>query len=356
MKRYCDREGKQIYLDKSLDSPFYLNLVESVFPGVRCILIFRHVMDTIASGLEASPWGFQGYGYLPYVQRNPTNFVASLASYWLDHVSPVLVWERDHPSQCVRIRYEDLVTSPADTIARVQEFLGVEQDMGVLERAFERGPLSGPGDYKVEHTHGVRADSMGHGKRIPVSLLPPPLLTELNDKLVALGYEPLGRSWNAQGREGNKSGGSIWSERLEELLEGVSRPIGRANIASFAIVSEDHQALRWVFDLDTALVYRGDGDVDAVITGTAEDLVLMLSGDANLGVLLRGGRIRYLVAAEDEARRPLGKELRSLIEILEASVRQARERPTTPQLSSVATRCGVRAAPVQDETALFGQR
>ncbi len=50
-------------------------------------------MDTVASGIEASPWGFQAYGYAPYVQASPHNSVAALANYWLAHVTAAIEWE-----------------------------------------------------------------------------------------------------------------------------------------------------------------------------------------------------------------------------------------------------------------------
>jgi hypothetical protein len=112
IRNYCYRKNKRLYVDKSLDSVYYLELVRLLFPNMKCILAVRHVMDTIASGIEASPWGFQAYGYAPYVQRFPGNSVAALASYWLDHVTQALEWEKQHPKLCLRVRYEDLVTSP----------------------------------------------------------------------------------------------------------------------------------------------------------------------------------------------------------------------------------------------------
>jgi hypothetical protein len=47
-------------------------------------------------------------------------------------------------------------------------------------------------------------------------------------------------------------------------------------------------------------VVQGDGEVEAVLTGTAEDLVLTLSHEESLGVLLRSGQVRYIIAREAE--------------------------------------------------------
>jgi len=134
MGRYCEPAQKRMYVDKSLDSVFYLGLVKTLFPETRFLLAFRHVMDTIASGIEASPWGFQAYGYQPYVQMTPGNVVAALAQYWLDHVTEQLAWESRHPEACIRVIYEDLVVEPVRVILEVQRFLGVREDATVLSK------------------------------------------------------------------------------------------------------------------------------------------------------------------------------------------------------------------------------
>jgi hypothetical protein len=74
---------------------------------------------------------------------------------------------------------------------------------------------------------------------------------------------------------------------------------GAADDESFAVVAEDSEASRWIIEPGTGQVRRGDGEVDSVITGTAEDLVLMITEEENLGALLRAGRIRHLTARDD---------------------------------------------------------
>ena len=262
MESYCDREGKRLYCDKSLDSVYHLGLVRELFPEVRMVLVFRHVMDTVASGIEASPWGFNAYGYAPYVQTTPGNTVAALASYWLDHVTTALRWEKEHPEVCHRVRYEDLVLRPDETVVGIQRFLGVGEDPDVLAQAFDRESPRGPGDYKVEHTTGVHAQSIGRGKRVPVAMLPPALLTALNEKLTALGYDALDRGWNAAERPVDGGGRGLWADRLAELMGDVQVTPGQANVGAFAVVTEDHRALRWVIDPGSGTVQQGDGDVE----------------------------------------------------------------------------------------------
>jgi protein-tyrosine sulfotransferase len=299
MRHYCSREGKSVYCDKSLDSVHHLEQVRQLFPAARYVLLFRHVMDTVASGIEASPWGFSGYGYGPFIQRSPENSVAALVSYWLSHVDAALGWQEAHPELCHRLRYEELVTNPQAVIDEVFAFLGVEPDPGVLERAFLRTRRAGgPGDYKVTFSSEVHSASIGHGKRVPVAMVPPPLLEAVNKKLKLLGYPPLDQRWNAEPAASNGRARELagWEVRLVGLL-GDARPLALAGpppIDSFAVVAQDHAHLRWVVDLASGTIRQGDGEVDFVLTGTAEDLALLLSGEVNAGVLLRSGRIRHL--------------------------------------------------------------
>lgn len=317
MAEYCGRGAKRIYCDKSLDSVYHLGLVRALFPQARMVLLFRHVMDTVASGIEASPWGFQAYGYAPYVQASPGNAVAALASYWLDHVSRAISWEIEHPEICHRVRYEDLVLEPEATMSKIQRFLGVREDLSVLERAFDREPARGPGDYKVEYTTSIHATSLGHGKRVPVAMLPPSLLKALNEQLEVLGYEPLDRGWNAAERRVDAGGRGLWAERLLTLMGDVELAERMPGLGVFAVVAEDHRTLRWVIDPNARTIVQGDGDVEAVLTGTAEDLVLMLSGEENLGVLLRSGRVRHVVADEEQSTpRELIRELQAIARLL----------------------------------------
>jgi hypothetical protein len=320
MARYIERGGKRLYIDKSLDSVFHLELVHELFPAARYVLLFRHVMDAVASGIEASPWGFQAYGYGPYVQASPHNSVAALANYWLAHVTAALAWEERNGGLCHRVCYEHLGQRPEETVSAVLRFLGVDEDLSVLERAFARDPPRGPGDYKVVHTSSVHARSIGHGKRVPVGMLPPALLEAVNEKLEVLGYERLDRAWNAAERTVDGGGETMWGSRLRALMRDVRLPVNgattRLGLQSLALVAEDHRALRWVVDVEAGEVTQGDGEVDGVVTGTAEDLVLMLSGEENLGVLLRSGRIRHLAASEDETPADLPATLNRIVAIL----------------------------------------
>jgi hypothetical protein len=294
MKYCCDREQKRIYCDKSLDAAQYLPAVHRTFPTAKYILLVRHVMDTIASGLEASPWGYGSFGYGPYVQATPDNVVLALARYWEGQMSLALAWEKEHAEQVLRVHYEDLVAHPEAVMATVWEFLGVAKDDGVVPRSFERfRPASGPGDYKLAFTSAVSQKSVGRGKRVPVSLLPEPMLERLNCLLRSMGYDDLTEAWNTVPADG-PTADSLDVAELTCLVEGGSRASCTSRLGRVAVIADDVADARWVLDVRTGDVVRGDGEVELGFTGAARDLVLMLRGQVNAGVLLRSGRIRLL--------------------------------------------------------------
>lgn len=292
---YCAPKGARLHCDKSLDSVAHLEIVRELFPELRVVLVFRHVMDTIASGIEASPWGFQAYGYKPYVQMWPGNSVAALASYWLDHVRTALAWERRHPERCHRLRYEDLVLAPEPSVLAIQRFLDLDEDLSVLRGAFDRERVAGPGDYKAQFKDRVDPRSIGHGKRVPVEMLPVELLATVNEQLKELGYARLDAGWNRTAGPIDGGGHGAAAKRLRALMARPRPALPVDGLDAFAVVTDDHHALRWVVEPARGRVTQGDGEVDAVFSGVADDLVQLVTGSENPGLLLRDGRVRHIV-------------------------------------------------------------
>ncbi len=294
MRYYCERDAKGIYCDKSLDNVRHVAVVDQMFPGTRCIVMVRQVMDTIASGLEASPWGFDAFGYRPFVEMTPENTVHALARYWESQISQALAWRDAHGERCHVIRYEDLVTDPESVLGRLFEFLGVGEDLSVIERSFEAFTnASGPGDYKIGSTRELSAGSVGRGKRVPVARIAPPVLERINGLLAKLGYPEIGENWSVEPRsDATASEGA--QDELARLLSSIASGDWDFAIDKVGIVADDVD-LRWVIAPAAAAVRRGDGEVDLVVAGAAEDLVRMIEG-GNVGALLRSGLIRYVVA------------------------------------------------------------
>lgn len=330
MWHYCSQTHKRVYCDKSLDSVYRLEPFSRVFPEARYIILVRHVMDTVASGLEASPWGFNAYGYAPFIEGSVDNFVQGLASYWQAHVQAALDWEQAHPHTCLRVRYEDLVASPESVMASIWDFLKVDQDTDAVARALARPhDVTGPGDYKIAYTKEIRADSVGRGRRVPIGLIPPGLLDALNKLLESLKYEQLDTSWNADswheglsGDEDDPVPGVELSAMMRQFGESAKPAAG--GLGRWALIAGERRDLRWVIDSDTAEVEQGDGEVDFAVVGSAEDLVTMVRGTENPGVLLRTGRIRFVTPNGAEEFREIPGKMEEVLTVLRATDREAR--------------------------------
>ena len=196
MTSYLERRGKKRYCDKSLGAAQHAGLLLQIWPGARFICLYRHPMDVIASGIEASPWGLTSYGFEPYIGVPPDNNVAALARYWLDYTTSIVTAEERFTDRCLPVRYEDLVTDPDGQIERIFEFIGAAPAPGIVERCF--GPEHqrfGPGDYKIWNTSRVSADSVGRGWTMPAGKIPEPLLARVNELADVLGYIQVGEQW-----------------------------------------------------------------------------------------------------------------------------------------------------------------
>jgi protein-tyrosine sulfotransferase len=339
---YCADSHKPVFCDKSLGTAEYLPVIHEVFPRARAVIVVRHVMDTIISGLEASPWGFTAYGYAPFVRTWPGNHVAALAAYWAHYVSLGTQWEADHKRLCHRVRYEDLVANPQGTLAALFAFLGVSGDVDVVQRHFARQrPSTGPGDYKTQFTDAVTDASVGRGKRVPIHMIPPDLLDRVNTLLEAYGYEPLEQSWNASPSPSAEPRPDL-SAQLEMAFtrEAVAPLPHDFPVATVGIVADDDPALRWIVDVTTGQLRRGDGDVDMVVTGSTEDLLELVQGSENVGVLLQSGRVRHVTASErDQSQGEIHWLMQGITAMLRAApTPQAKRDGTSSVPSNGATR------------------
>ena len=158
MKRYAHEAGASVYCDKSLTTVDQLQTVSRCYPKSPLIFLYRYPLDVIASGLEASRWGFNAFGFLPYVNAMPGNFVAALANYWIDKVSKMLEFERTFEGARARIYYELLCDDPADTLSGLFELLEVAADETVIARTFSSDHGRGPGDYKIDYTGSISVE------------------------------------------------------------------------------------------------------------------------------------------------------------------------------------------------------
>jgi protein-tyrosine sulfotransferase len=349
MTSYLQRRGKRRYCDKSLGAAQHAGLLLKIWPQARFICLYRHPMDVIASGIEASPWGLTSYGFEPYVGSPPDNNVAALARYWLDYTTSIVAAEEQFTDRCLPVRYEDLVTDPDGLIARIFDFIGATPAPGIVARCFGPGHQRfGPGDYKIWNTSGVSADSVGRGWTMPAGKIPAPLLGRVNELADVLGYIRVGDQWGtgakpadlrarrdgqppaADGESGGQPGGAStgasgrvvggpsgptpaalphWAAAVDKRVRAgmarVGEQFGRAHgsrAAESVLLFVNAPAWAdadawWRLDLAAGTVSAGLGDAGAdadwSLTGSAQAWDGLLAGQANLGVAFRRGDLRY---------------------------------------------------------------
>jgi hypothetical protein len=317
------RQGKKRYCDKSLDGARQASLLCQVWPATRFLCLYRHPMDVIRSGIEASPWGLISYGFDSYVASPPDNNVAALARYWLGVTTTILAAEDQFEDRCLPVRYEDLVADPEAEALRIFKFIGVDPVPGIADLCLsQESQVFGPADYKIWTTSRIRANSSGRGWSVPARLIPAPLLARVNELADTLGYIQVGPDWGIGARPaavvarddvphsvpaavGNGASAPPGARVLgERVCAGMARRNGHrgghAGESFLLFVSAPAQTgadAWWRADLATGTVAGGAGpcalDTDWSITGSAEVWEQLLAGQVNLGVAFRRGDLRY---------------------------------------------------------------
>jgi hypothetical protein len=233
---YLARRGKKRYCDKSLGTARFAYLMTRIWPQTKFICLFRHPMDVIASGMEACPWGLNGYGFDPYIAETPGNAVFALARFWADNAATILAAEEEYKERCHRVRYEDMVADPQAVADGVFEFLGLAPVPGIAEVCFaaERERF-GPADYKIWNTSRITGDSVGRGWTVPAGLIGPQVRIGINELCGRLGYVPIDEDWGTadkpadlrvpiSSQEGAAEVGEASAEAGEALAEGAEVP------------------------------------------------------------------------------------------------------------------------------------
>lgn len=302
--RYLERRGKTRWCDKSLETPMYTSILRALYPKARFLCLYRHCMDVIASGIEISPWGLNGFGFSSYAAQNPGNSVEAIASYWADCSSLILTYERDNSDRCYRLRYEDLVADPESVTAALFSFLGVSQSPGITQKCFEiPHDERGPGDEKIWFTNRVSGSSVGSGRRIPAALISPRTLSSVNELLADLGYPVVDDAWNTPPAGGATRGQAAAHQVVQAVLKDIEQVIGHRPATeaatgrwpaavgrSVSIVVEDETATA---SLQYEFPGEGSTGSAARIAASPEAWRLLLTGRANLATLLRRGELTW---------------------------------------------------------------
>jgi Sulfotransferase family len=360
---YLLRSGKRRWCEKSLGTILVANKFASVYPKAKFICLYRHCMDVIYSGLEASPWGLIGYGFEQFSGLRSGNNVSALAAYWSEHTGRALRFEKEYGDRCLRVYYERLVTAPEDVMAEIFAFIGASDAPGITRLSLRRWTSpGGPGDYKVQETSEITSKSLGRGVRIPVGLIPAAQLQVVNQLLGELGYTLVDDTWRKTpyspallpDDEAEACGTAPPAAQAEDtftrsalqaldtvmqarLRAGLARPrftsSGTADFQPFGIalfLSGEHRLARfWRVAPGRVSGITPTGSVhstvDWLVTGDLETWMSVLAGQTKFAVAFRSGALRYIdnpgaasepAAAQEPSRAPTEMRMALLRDLL----------------------------------------
>jgi len=313
---YLGRRGKSRWCDKSLDNAVYAPLLAQVFPDAQFICLYRHCLDVIDSGLEASPWGLLSFGFTQHAVEFPGNSIAAIGHYWLVTTRAITEFESLNPGRCLRVRYEDLVSAPEQTANSVFAFLGEQSVAGIGEMCLRAEHEShGASDQKIWFTDRIVTTSVGRGERLPVAALPPPLREEIDNTLVELGYSQVGQEHDDPAKAPQASAGSppaacsamaetiaaILTESTEdkrsEVVERWPSLVGREVEIGVGETWREAAFIGWRFSPGQVTVIaasradRTDGARLRMLAGVGTWRAL-LAGEANMAIELVAARVR----------------------------------------------------------------
>jgi len=192
MDTACAEAGKEIWCEKSIYTLDSIEVVKKVFPNAKYICLYRNSLDQVASGLEClrvTPDG-SGFGFQNFLRQAHPDRIGGLLDYWLDKTQKIMAFEKNNLNRAYRVRYEDLVQDPEQTITGLLDFLEVEHSPEMLTKAFEGKREDQAGDYKFRSTNKVHTDSLGKQK-IPPEQIKGGRSRKINRFHKKLGYEEI---------------------------------------------------------------------------------------------------------------------------------------------------------------------
>jgi hypothetical protein len=156
-----------------LDAFVFAGILASRWPAAQFVCLTRHCLDVLADSAEAVRWATTAAGLDPNLVAAPFLDLTVVARAWLASAQALLAHREAYPERCLEIRYADMTAAdPMPSIAGLLDFLGVAQDWSLA--GLPRPPES-PAPVVASY---------------PGRPLPAKLSADIDEALVALGYDP----------------------------------------------------------------------------------------------------------------------------------------------------------------------
>jgi protein-tyrosine sulfotransferase len=283
MAQYISAKNKPIWCEKTPMNLDYLALLETHFPDAKYICLYRHCMDVVHSSINLSKLKFLPE-HIPYVHRNPDSIIAAMTENWLDKTQRLLAFEKKHLSQCFRVRYEDIVTQPENSLTELFEFLGVSLEDDLITKVFQTQHDKGEGDGRATLSTKISTDSLGKGIEVPKTGIPYKFIPTVNALLKQLHYPDLdsyySNSFSSLSRtdtDKNKTA-DIFENQFAKAIKYYQITYPQLK-GIWKIIIKGHIEQVWVLDLsgDEGLIKNGDAPADYTLSFSEGLLFEMLN-------------------------------------------------------------------------------
>ncbi|HEX8131371.1 MAG TPA: sulfotransferase [Pyrinomonadaceae bacterium] len=304
MSKYATAKGKRMWCDKTTLNLQHLKILNAVFPDAKCICLYRHSMDVVYSSIECSRLGFMPE-LAPYVQKNPANIVAAMVENWIDKTGTLLAFEREHPERCFRIKYEDVVLNPTETLRRMFTFLNLEWSDTLIDAIFTAPHDAGSGDRKILFSKKIEQNSLGKGSTLPHEDIPDDLLGEMNRLLEELNYPIVGADWGSARLPflpaASETGGreilvttvkEIFERHFPKLLTKRKEDLRAMNgVCKFVLSGEGGGVWTLSFAAADWSIAAEDTDADCTVEAPADVLLDLVNGKLNAVAAFDQGKL-----------------------------------------------------------------
>lgn len=119
------------FIDKMPGTFLFLGFICSALPHAKIVHLSRHPAANCLSIFETA--FKEGHTY--------ANDLQTIGEYYLLYQQAMDYWHQVYPGKIIDIRYEDLVSDTAHTIARLGDQLGLELDINAIEASQQTGPI-----------------------------------------------------------------------------------------------------------------------------------------------------------------------------------------------------------------------
>jgi hypothetical protein len=146
-----------------------------ILPHTAFVCVHRRCLDVIQAAAMDNPWGLGGAGLAPYLLRYPGNSVAALAAHWATTTEELLAFEKAHPDNTRRVRYEDMIAEASAAPTALRTWLGLADSQPAI--------LPEPQNFASSTAHAGLS-----GAAVPVEMIPEPLRQRITHLNTELGY------------------------------------------------------------------------------------------------------------------------------------------------------------------------